>query len=478
MLKTSAENRCGIVLLVLLQFALLDFGSCKAAVPADTSSVPDSEITLSLGEIIARVQQKNRYLLQTQLSVQSSQLNLQGVQSIFDWKIRPVANLGLSKSDDSTQKASGISGKISKKTRYGIETTLTPSIAYVNDENTSAGVGVSLSVPLLRGFGRDYNGDPVDAADFALKTSVRNVYLAEVETVVKVIRVSYEVIRQRTFVDLYSRQKKALQSHAATTRLLESTGLGTPTDTYRAEIRLKDVEDQLQVAKRRYLDSLDRLKIMIALPVAQTLWVEAPLTYTLTRIESDAAEQIAVANRLELEQAEAEAAEMARKSNIAKRRLLPDLNFVATYRKNTFLDGLASSELYYGDYWSVGFTSETDLARSEEQSRYQQSLLNVRRAKLQQQEKKETILAEVRKQLNELKKEEHRIRLRQEQIVQAKGKMRLAEIKFSHGMGNNFDYIESEAELQRAKVNLLEGKIAYIVGQYKLRAVMGTLITR
>jgi len=40
---------------------------------------------------------------------------LQRAESEFDWKVRPVANLGLSKSDNSTEQASGVSGKISKK---------------------------------------------------------------------------------------------------------------------------------------------------------------------------------------------------------------------------------------------------------------------------------------------------------------------------------------------------------------------------
>jgi len=43
--------------------------------------------------------------------------------------------------------------------------------------------------------------------------------------------------------------------------------------------------------------------------------------------------------------------------------------------------------------------------------------------------------------------------------------------------GSNFDFIESETELLHAKVNLLSSKISYIVGQYRLRATLGTLIT-
>jgi len=43
-------------------------------------------------------------------------------------------------------------------------------------------------------------------------------------------------------------------------------------------------------------------------------------------------------------------------------------------------------------------------------------------------------------------------------------------------MADNFDVIESESELENAKVNLLSAGTEYIVGTYKLRSVLGTLI--
>jgi len=97
--------------------------------------------------------------------------------------------------------------------------------------------------------------------------------------------------------------------------------------------------------------------------------------------------------------------------------------------------------------------------------------------KLQQENQRDIIRTEVKSRLDALANRAQNIHLRKEQIVQATGKRRLAEIKFSHGMGSNFDFIESETELLHAKVNLLSSKISYIVGQYRLRATLGTLIT-
>jgi outer membrane protein TolC len=462
---------------------LLLLGCCLAPQPVEGSTgvaaPPATETAgtvMNLDQLLERALRANRSILQNGLQVQSRQYGLRSAESAFDWKVQPVANLGLSKSEDSTEQATGISSEIRKKSSLGIEVSLAPSIAYVKDSGTSSGVGVSLSVPLLRGFGREYNFDSVRAADFALATSTRNVYLAEVDVVLETVTLVYEILRQQELVKLYTLQDKRLQGHAATARIMETTGLSTPIDTYRAEIRLKDVQEQLNVAQERYHASVDRLKVLLAFPMETRLRVEAPLSYKPTRIKMKEAEKIALDNRLEMQQAKADISEASRKSRVAERKLLPDINLVATYRKNTFLEGLSSSELYYGDYWSVGLTSSTDFSRTAEKSAYQQSLLELRRVKLEQQNRRDTIVAEVNKQLTALEKEEHRIALRREQIVQARGKMRLAEIKFSHGMGDNFDLIESETELQRAKTDLLSEKTSYIVGQYRLRAALGTLL--
>lgn len=181
----------------------------------------EDELVLNLSQVIERARYANRYLLQNALLVQNNRYSLQSAESEFDWKIRPVANLGLSKSENSTEQATGVSGEISKKSSLGIETAFLPSVAYVKDDGTSSGVGVSLSIPLFRGFGKEVNFDSVYAADFALESSIRNVYLAEVEKIVETVSLAYELVRQQKLVDLYSVQDKRLQKHVVTIQLME-----------------------------------------------------------------------------------------------------------------------------------------------------------------------------------------------------------------------------------------------------------------
>ncbi|HID70137.1 MAG TPA: TolC family protein, partial [Desulfobacterales bacterium] len=355
-----------IILTPIFLFCLLLKTSLVLATPSSANE--GVELVLDLNQIIDRARSSNRHLLQSGLLVQKNRYSLQSTESEFDWQVRPVANLGYSKSDSFSEQATGISGRISKKSSFGVETAFSPSVAYVDNDGISSGVGVSLTIPLFRGFGKEYNYDSIYTADFALESSIRNVYLAEVEKIIETVSLAYEVVRQQTLIDLYGEQDRRLNKHVVTIQLMETTGLGSQIDTYRAQIRQKDVQNQLANARQQYQAALDRLKVLLALPVETQLKIKIPLSYELTKIKNKEAEEIALLNRLEIDQAKADLAEARRKAKVTKIRILPDLNFVATYRKNSFLENIDASESNFGDYWSVGFTSNTDVARSSEKA--------------------------------------------------------------------------------------------------------------
>ncbi len=62
--------------------------------------------------------------------------------------------------------------------------------------------------------------------------------------------------------------------------------------------------------------------------------------------------------------------------------------------------------------------------------------------------------------------------------MQARGKLKLSESKFRHGMANNFDLLESQTQYQKAQTDLLYETVAYITGTYRFRSVLGTLIDK
>jgi outer membrane protein TolC len=208
----------------------------------------------------------------------------------------------------------------------------------------------------------------------------------------------------------------------------------------------------------------------------EAMQVVAPLTYQPLDITLEEAVATSLQNRVELNQIDDEMEQARRASRLAKNNLFPRLDLVANYTRSVSGDQFSRSMRLDEDSWSINLTSTTDWSRTAEKAAYQKTLLVVKTTKLNRSTRIDGIKRDVRQYFDSLLKAEERMQIRNEQIDQARGKLALAKIKFSHGMANNFDVIEAETELQEARANLLVAKIEYIVGMYRLRAAMGTLI--
>jgi outer membrane protein TolC len=186
--------------------------------------------------------------------------------------------------------------------------------------------------------------------------------------------------------------------------------------------------------------------------------------------------ELAFQNRVELRQAWDGVKEAERRSRVAKHRILPELNVALSFSPSGSSDDFGDS-LELNEYsWGVSLSSSTDVSRTAERAAYDQSMLTVNAAYRSMSLRRDEIAREARSALRGLNESEQRIEIQKEQIKNADGKLKLAQVKFKHGMANNFDLIEAEEQLRQAQTNMISVVIDYIVGSYSLRATMGTLL--
>jgi len=331
---------------------------------------------------------------------------------------------------------------------------------------------------LLRGLNREFNLSNVHSAEFGARSSRRSYYLTQVNIVIASVNAAYDVIRWRELVRVNEASAVRLRSHAEAAKAKEKIGLATSIDTYRAGIQLKDAEDNLATAREAYRNALDNLKRLLALPLSQEIAVEAPLTYNLVRTSEAEAIKTALKNRVELNQVADGVKEVKRLSRVAKHNIKPDMNLVLNYSRFGSADSFRRSTAFDRDEWGVSLSASTDLRRTAERIAYDQSLLSVRSARRSESVLHDEVIREVKREIRNLRRQEQRIQIQEKQIKQSKGKLELAQVRFRWGLANNFDVIDSETTLRRAQTNLLSVVIDYIVGSYRLRSVMGTLLER
>ena len=451
------------VVLVLLFGKLGSVGHCEG-------TAPPVKGVLTLEEAISYALAHNRSLNRSELGLTASELNLQSQKDQFSLQIVPAAEIGYS---SSAENAWEVGVDLKKKLTNGLSVSLQPRVGEEDGESI-ASADAALNVPLLRGAGKAYAMDGVYSSLYAYEDAQLSYYGQQVSTVLQVVQAVYDSVESGLQVELLEKELAALNQHLALAKIKEKAGVVGAIDLYRAEIRIKTVQEELNSVREGRANTIGEVKSILAIPQSGAVTITAPIDYKPLKVDLDEAIAIAQKNRIEIEQSKRLRLETERQLALAKKDLLPQLDLQLGYNRR----GEDTTFDFADESYTATLNSDTDLFRRSEKNAYAQKKIQMRQLILDQEGQKEDISQDVRVELNALEKQEQRIALRQEQLIQTTGKMRLAESKFRNGMADNFDLIEAQAEMQEAQINHLVERIGYIVRTYRLRATLGTLLER
>ncbi len=475
MIKWVSTPRHAWIVLVIL----MGTGSCPADGAGGTDAHRKSqaqESVYSLTQVIDMALAANRTILESDYAIQSQAYGVTSAESEFAWKYMPSTSATVAR--DVSRLGAGVA--LQKKTRLGPTLRIAPELVQQDtlgsEETLSGQIDVGLTIPLLRGWGRTVNLSALDSADYTLRSLQRSHYLGKVTVVLDTVAAVYAIIEQEHLERLSQQQIQRLSSHAVLAAAKERIGLATPMDLYRAQIRLKDAQDQLNRSQEALANAQDRLKIIVAVSLDDQFSVTAPLTFMALKIPMQQALSTAFEHRVELDQAVDEIEHLQKTVQVAQHNIKPQLDLVSRYNHLGVDESFATVLEPEEDFWSVSLVSTTDWGRTAERADYQRAMLAVKSARLNRWSLNDAIRRQIRQNYDAILKSEERMQIRREQIQQASEKLALAQVQFNHGMADNSDIIEAQSELQLAEINLLTAKIEHIVGRYQLRAAMGTLI--
>lgn len=439
----------------------------------------DNTIVLTLESSLSRALNYNRQILNTQDSAIKANYQVSVAFSDFDLQIKPNGDIGyIGGGSAGTGGTIGTGIEFSKKFTYGTKVSITPSVMKAH-EMTRTNVKTLITQPLLRGFGKNYALSGLRGAQFGLRTATRNYFIAQTHLIVKTVTSLYDVLKSQKNVILneesYNRVKKFYQA----AQLKAKIGLSDPLDTYRAEIEMRQAEDALEASLVKLQESEDAIRDLLALPPEMTILVDIPTLYSPLLLEKEEAVDLALKNRVEFEQAQDQLDESRRLAKLAEDKLWPELNLVLNY-SHWGLDQVFT----YPDArkrqssWGVGFTTAADFNPAADRAAYDQSLLAIEIANRGVEQSIATLTYEVKRSLRHLERTLQRIELQKKQIASAEGELRLAQIKFDRGMGNNFDLIQAEKGFRNAELSYWNALIDHIVGEYQLRETLGLLLEK
>ena len=356
MYRLKKNARRGLQFFLLAAFFLLCFmrvDTWGQESGKQQKTLSQSESVLTLTDVIKLALHANRSVISATYGVDSRKFSLDAAQSEFEWKLIPGADaFG---TDGASRIGAGVT--IEKKFLPGPVAAVNPKFVKINNDDDTGGYsgefGISLTMPLLRGFGSEINLNSVRTAEYSLRTANRSHYLVRVNIVLEAVSAVFNIVEQRELVHLYQTQTKSFEDHAVTAKAREKIGLATPIDVYRAEIRLKDAQDNLSRAREALRSAGDRLNIVLAVPLEQTVQVKAPLDYQPLDITLEKAVETALQNRVELKQIDDQIEETRRASRIAKNNLLPQFDLEANYTRLGNNDQFGRFLNLNEDFWTI-----------------------------------------------------------------------------------------------------------------------------
>jgi outer membrane protein TolC len=285
------------------------------------------------------------------------------------------------------------------------------------------------------------------------------------------VSVYHAALREQYLADTNEALSGRLRRHVLVAGGKERAGLAGPSDTFRAQIRLKDAEDSVYQSRGAFDVAAGRLRHLLALPAETEITLRAA---TPPALNLQNAEQLAIDHSSGFQQLRGDHLEAQRAARIAANRTLPDISLNLSYGQAALAESSLQSLIPATQrQWGLFLQSSGDLNRTAEKLNLRRALLRLEALEVALADKAADIRRELRQQLRAIEIARARIGLREEQIRQADGKLALAEVKFAHDKADNFELIEAESDLHRARIELSAAETDYALAAYALMAMTG-----
>jgi outer membrane protein len=448
------------------------------SVPAAAQAPPE----LSLADAVKEALVKNERVVNQADAIAQADLSLRLARSTFKPKVTPNIFGSLGRDDISSQTYRvDVSQKLVTGTELrasvGTQSQLIPGqtpestadVLFYNADTT-----LTVSQPLLRGFGRNVARRGLTAAELRRQDASWSQSMSEQQVAVDVAAAYYRVVSQQAFVDV-ARQSllRARRLRDASEAKLDA-GLVSQLDALRSQQLVSQAETQLYDAQSAVEDARDQLSFLMGRRDAAPFTVDAAVPRTNTEpMDVTSATAIALANRLDLKSRIASSQDADNQIRFSKNQLLPqvDVNFALTRRETA--TGFKDSFGLDGFTFATFFTIAMPVDRTTQQVEYQAALIDRQRRKREVDTLERQIADNVKQVVRERERLIRNAAAAENSVELSRREVEVAQLRYENGLSNNLDVVTAEAGLLQAESRRIQALADSAVANLRLRAVLG-----
>ena len=279
----------------------------------------------------------------------------------------------------------------------------------------------------------------------------------------------YDVLQAANTVNLDKETVDRLAEHLKNTQAQFAVGVVAKADVLRSEVELVDAQQTLTQAENAYNINVATLNNIIGLPTATPLNLSQGLEYKPNSYALDNCVTYAMANRPEIHQAEASVNMAKAAQQQANAGNLPQVNLGASNEwSDTHFAGRKR------DNWALGVTLTQNIWEyGVTAAKVREAKANVVKAQESYRQIADEVRLAVRSSYLSMREAEKRIKTTEVAVAQAEEDYRIAQLRYSAGVGTNTDVMDASVALTTAKNNYIQALYDYNTNTALLEQNMG-----
>mgnify|MGYP002521338582 CR=1 FL=1 len=282
----------------------------------------------------------------------------------------------------------------------------------------------------------------------------------------------YNILQCRNLIDVEQESVNTLQEHLDNVNAQYRVGTVAKSDVLASQVQLANAQQSLVSAQNNYDIAVSTLNNVIGLPTDTVLDIRDQLKYTKYDLTQDDCVNYALENRAD--GAAARYAVKAAEANVetAKAGYQPTVNAVvnkAIAGEKPFTHDHTSS-----DSWAAGFNASWDVFdNGQTQASVNSANMALAKAKENAAETDDQIRLDVRTAYLGLQAAEKNIQTTSVAVAQAEEDYKIAQVRYSAGVGTNLDVMDANEKLTTARTNYYTALYNYNTSKAQLDKAMG-----
>jgi outer membrane protein TolC len=338
----------------------------------------------------------------------------------------------------------------------------------------NADTTLTVSQPLLRGFGRSVARRSLTSAEMRRVDADRAQAMAEQQVAIDVATAYYRVVSQQAFVAVAKQSLDRARKLRDASEAKLDAGIVSQLDVLRAQQLVSQAETQLFDAQSGIDDARDQLAQLLGRDPSASFDVQTQIPVAESQsIDVDRATHVALQNRLDLQSRTAERAEADQQLRFTRNQLLPQVDVNLALTRRLPADTFAQSFGLDGYRFATFFTIAMPVDRTSQQVAFQTALLDRERRARELTTLERQIASDVRRTVREHDRLLRGIIAADTGIDIGRREVEVAQLRYERGLSNNLDVVSAESNLLGAESRRIQALADAAVARLRLRATLG-----